>query len=118
MDPAILICLAITTSIYAVLLDRYGARWRDWTELKVIVGVLLVLGATAWRYAINPWWTGADYQLAIWVDFGVGGVPIVLWYAWRQRKDSKTALKKATRNQLKLQQQTDASLGEVGEDGE
>lgn len=113
MDALITILLAITTGLYAVILDRFGHLWADWVEAEVVVGTAIVLAFHGWRVSHHADWTAWKGFEALLFDFSAGGAPIVIWYRWRTTHNYKKTLGGAVRRR---QQQTPSALDEEGEE--
>jgi hypothetical protein len=83
MGPVIYILLAVVVMIYAAVLDRLHKRYEeitpDYTWIEVVIGTVLCLAAAALYVRTIPAPTWHDYERAVWLAFGVGGIVIITW---------------------------------------
>lgn len=77
MTTIVYVTLFLATTLYAVILDRYGRRWYTWAQ--VVAGVALVLAAPFTMRQFGMITSAADYETAVWNAFLVGGGPIIAW---------------------------------------
>lgn len=83
-DIAIYGGLALTTSVYAIVLERYKKQIEpDWTWAEVVLGTMLCLSAAELRIHRQELPTAIEYRRAVWMCFVIGGAPIVLWQFWQ-----------------------------------
>lgn len=91
--------LLLTTTLYALILDRHKERWEpDWTWAEVAIGILLCLTAPATTARLTPGHTWASYETHVIAAFIVGGTPIILWRLHRTLWMREQALHYARRH--------------------
>jgi hypothetical protein len=84
--------LAATTTLYAILLQRYKRLIEpDLTIAEIIIGTLICLTAARIR-ARHGDGSGSDYERAVRMAFVWGGLPIVGWQIWEMRERYRAAL--------------------------
>lgn len=78
--------LALATSIYAAILERMKSFIEpDLTWLEVAIGISICMAAPMALARIAPGdWT--LYEARSWIAFVVGGLPIVVWQFYRNRR--------------------------------
>ena len=100
-NPYTLIGLACTTALYAAYLEarqRRRGREEHLTWITVVVGVALVGEAVAVALLAFAQPNGTPFDVAWWAwrqmlyHFIAGGIPIVAWQIWQDRRHILEAL--------------------------
>lgn len=92
LTAAILIALALTTSLYAIVLNRISNRYvPDWVWITVVVGNAMI-GLGLW--AIEAWSERLTFGLVVAANVAAGG-PIIVWQLWQRERRRRERLEAA-----------------------
>lgn len=91
--------LSLTTAAYAWLLERHKKQLEpNWTWAEVVVGTMIVLAFAHLQRRATRILEADEFERVVWLSFGAGGIPIIIWQFWQRVSDLQGALAEATAN--------------------